>query len=110
MPDPGELVRKLSEDQPPQQSPTASAESPARPIASPPAVAQTTVQQAAVEQAAPYPADFNALVAFVEVSAGNRLAHPPLYYVDLIRYAPPALELKAESTPLADQQTTTPTP
>src|SRR3546814_16388985 len=101
MPDPGELVRKLSEDQPPQQSPTASAESPARPIASPPAVEQTTVQQAAVEQAAPYPADFNAFVAFVEDSGGHRLAHHLTDDVGVIRYAPPDLELKAERPHLA---------
>src|SRR3546814_16918767 len=89
MPDPGERVRKLSEDQPPQQSPTASAESPARPIASPPAVEQTTVQQAAVEQAAPYPADFNAFVAFVEDSGGHRLAHHLRADGGVIRIAPP---------------------
>src|SRR3546814_18517482 len=97
MPDPGELVRKLSEDQPPQPSPTASAETPARPIASPPAVEQTTVQQAAAELAAPYPVDFHALVTFVQDCAGPRLDPPMPHYVAVNRSSTPQLQLTAQT-------------
>lgn len=109
LPDPADLVRRLSEG--PDNAPTpAAVPSSSRGEAAqamsfqpaPVAVAPVAAPAPAVETPSGFPPNFAAFVAFVEEHGGFKLAHHLHDDVGVIRYDPPELVLKPESPHLAD--------
>src|SRR3546814_2812735 len=92
LPDPGDLIRRLSEEKTPPQTPVQAAGS-AR-AAAPELMSAPRPSASAVEQAA-FPADFGAFVDFVEGQVGFKLAHHLRDDVGVIRSEEHTSELQS---------------